>query len=127
MNILAIIVAGLLNMVFGMIFYSDMLFGKMWMKLAGVKDMKPNPAGMALGAFSSIVMSYALYVFLSATGTTSVLNGALVGAAVSLGFIGTTSMGTILLEKKPVMLYLLNNAYYVVLMAVMGAFLVAWA
>lgn len=58
-NYLAVLVAAVLNMAIGALWYSPVLFAKPWMKAIGksMKDMgKPGP-GYALTTLGSLVMA----------------------------------------------------------------------
>ncbi len=125
MNFLAIIVAGLLNFLIGMVWYGP-AFGKMWMKLSGVKDMKPAPMSLVVALIASIIMAFTLNIVITLIPGLTLFGGAMIGIVMSLGTIGMASMGMTLWEKKPIGLYLLNTAYDVLAYAVMGALLVAW-
>jgi surface polysaccharide O-acyltransferase-like enzyme len=123
MNYLAVFVAGVLNVLFGLLWFSPALFGKRWMKLAGVKDMTPHPSTMALYLLASLMISFTLSILIALTNADTVLYGAAVGMAMAFGFIATTSMGIILWESKPMDLYILNAAFYVLSLGLMGAVL----
>jgi hypothetical protein len=59
-------------------------------------------------------------------GATSVGAGISLGAMVWLGFIATVTLASVLYEKRSVNLYILNNAYQLVSLVVMGAIVAAW-
>jgi hypothetical protein len=132
-NYVAVIVAGVLSMAIGAFWYSPAGFGKQWMKLMGFTKKDLNEAkekGMgksyALAFLSTLVMSYVLAVFVGFANAATILNGAVVGFWLWLGFIATTMLGIVLLQNKPVKLYVLNIAHYLVVMLVTGAILAVW-
>ena len=127
-NYVAIIVAAIANMVVGYLWYSQMLFGKAWMKMTGKKDMgKKDSMLMMMGAgyISSVVMAYVLAIFIQLNGATTPLAGAMAAFWPWLGFVATVTLGSVLWEGKSIQLWVLNAAHYLVGMAVMGAVLVA--
>ena len=127
-NYVAIIVAALANMIVGYLWYSQMLFGKAWMKMMGKKDMGKKdsmPMMMAAGYISSVVMAYVLAIFIQLNGATTPLMGAMTAFWAWLGFVATVTLGSVLWEGKSIQLWVLNAAHHLVGMAVMGAVLVA--
>ena len=132
-NYLAVLVAAIVAMVIGALWYSPILFGKIWMKLSGFtkKDLKKaKEKGMAksytIGFLASIVTAYVLAIFINFSQVSSVMDGVVIGALAWLGFIATTMLGIILWEGKPVKLYLINVSQYLVSLVVMGAILAVW-
>ena len=128
-NYLAILVAGIASMVLGFLWYGP-LFGKAWMQMMGftMKDMKKKQKeGMTrtyLIAFvGTLVMAYVLSVFVENMG----IEGGLTTAFwLWLGFIATVSLGNVLWGGKPFKLWILNNAYNLVNLAVLVLILTTW-
>ena len=121
MNLLAVLIAGIAYFVLGIIWYSEMLFGKPWMKLTGVKEMKPTPINMVVGLVISIIPAYVLAGLIDMMGTVTLMSGLLAGLMAWIGFVGTLSLAPALWEKKSLNLYLLNNAYNLISFLLMGA------
>ena len=135
-NFLAVITCVVVSMVLGSLWYGP-IFGKTWIALMGFteKDMEAAKAkGMAksyaLMAVGSLVMAYVLAHSLVFAAT--FLNVSGIGAGLQagfwnwLGFIAPVTLGTVLWEGKPWKLWMLNNAYYLVLLCVMGTILALW-
>ena len=59
-HFLPIIVAALANYVIATVWYA-VLFSKLWKKLTGISDMKPNPVKMITVFIGSLVMSFVLF------------------------------------------------------------------
>lgn len=132
-NYLAVLVAAIASMVIGGVWYSPMVFGKLWMKLSGLDEKaleegkKKGMAKMYAVAFlGTLVMSYVLAHFVDYAGATDLVSGLQLGFWVWLGFIATVLLGSVLWEGKSVKLYLLNNAHYVVSLLVMSVILAMW-
>jgi len=132
-NYLAVLVTAVVGFVIGMVWYSPIGFGNIWIKLSGISkgDLeKAKKKGMAksmvVGFISLLVMSYVLAHFVDIAGAGTVLEGAQTGFWLWLGFIATVMLGMVLWEGKSVKLYLLNIAHYFVVMIVMGAILAVW-
>lgn len=130
-NLIAVTVAALINMVVGSLWYSPLLFGNKWIKLMGIGGMdKPKMKTMAIqygvtfaGAFvMCAILSYSLgYTF-----AYTAIDGALVGFWLWLGFIATSSMGSVVFGGKPKTIYLIDASYYLAVLVVNGALLAVW-
>lgn len=125
-NYLAVLVAAIASMVLGAIWYSPSVLGKIWMKLSGVKHPKHAGQSYFIAFISSIVMSYVLAHFVDYAGASTVSGGMLAGFWAWLGFIATVTLGPVIWEGKPVQLYVLNNAYNLLSLMVMGVILAVW-
>ena len=131
-NYLAVLVAAVASMVLGSLWYSPLMFGKLWMQLSGInmKEAPPKSKMMKLyGALfvSTLVMVYVLAHMVDYAQATTAMEGAQAGFWIWLGFVATVSLGSVLWENKPVKLYLLNNAFQLVSMMLMGVILEVWA
>ena len=133
-NYLAVVVSAIVGMVIGALWYSPMLFGKMWMKLSGVTDKEMKKAkekGMsksyALAFLGSLLMSCILAHFVYYTQASTVLEGMQTGFWIWLGFVATIMLGMVLWEGKSWKLYFVKAAHELVALAVMGAILAVWA
>ena len=122
-NLVAVLIASIVAMAVGHIWYAPGVFGKEWMKLAKIKPPKKKQKHMAstiiLAWLSNIVMAYVLAIFLSFTKASTLATSLVVGVLVWVGFIATVSLGSILWEGKPVKLYVLNIAYNLVSITLM--------
>jgi hypothetical protein len=132
-NYVAVIAVALLNMVIGMIWFSPMLFGSMWLKLIGKnkKEMakmgKDASKAYPMAFFGVLLMSFCLAVFVQYAGAATLGDGALIGLLAWLGFVATTSMNSVLWEGESKELYLFNNAHVMLTLMVSGAILAVWA
>ncbi len=135
-NYLAILVAAVLSMVIGSIWYGP-LFGKPWMKMMGMskesmKNMKPNDMMKLYGIqfVGSLVMAFVLshaLVFAAAYLRTSGISAGLqTGFWNWAGFIAPVTLGSVLWEGKSWKLWALNNSYYLVSLMAMGILLSLW-
>ena len=125
-NYFAVLLAGIVTFVLGALWYSPVMFGKEWMKLADVKKAKNNPAHFIGGFVSTLVMIYIFAYIMEMFVITTILSGVTFGLLVWLGFVGTITFGSVLWERKPWKLYLLNNAYHLISFAIIGAILAAY-
>ena len=123
----ALLVSAAVAMFIGGLWYSPLLFGKFWMKEAGIKesDAKKNAgASMLAGFIFVLVQVYVLSRFLD--GAESMKAALETAALVWLGFVATVQVGSVLWEKKSIKLFLLNTSYSLVNLLVMAAILQSW-
>ncbi len=128
-NFLAIIVATIANYIIATIWYA-LIFGKLWQKLTGIKEMKPAALNIVLSVIGAFVMSFVLYhmiVFGNSYFQMSGISGGLMaGFHGWLGFISPVTLMTKLYEKKPWGLWLLDNAFWLISLLIMGTILSLW-
>ncbi|MBT6774982.1 DUF1761 domain-containing protein [Candidatus Woesearchaeota archaeon] len=128
-NYLAVLVAAVVAFLLGFIWYGP-LFGKIWMKLSGMPDVKPKKKDMMLrslgGLASYIVMAYVLARIFDLINVVALSEGLWVGFLAWLGFVGTITFGSFLWEKKPFNLWLLNNVYNLISLLIMAWIFVVW-
>jgi hypothetical protein len=122
-NWIAIIVATIVAMVIGSIWYSNMGFGKSWRTLSGHvigEGQQPGPL-YALTALAALVEVIALSWFISTTGYRTGAGGAIIGLYVGLGFVATAMFSEVLFAGRPPRLYAINAGYQVFQAVVLGA------
>lgn len=136
-NYLAVVVAALLSMVLGSLWYGP-LFGKPWMKMMGLNKeklskMSSSEMGKLYGIqfIGSLVMAYVLthsIAFASEYLGISGVNAGIQGGFYNwLGFVAPVTLTTVLWEGKPWKLWLLNNGYYLTLLVMMSVVLSVWS
>ena len=118
MNLVGVLIAAVASFILGMVWYSPNVFGKKWMKLAGISNKKMKEAkekGMMLnmlgGFVSSVLMAGVLSIFLAYAGAATIPAALVVAFLLWLGMIATTQIGAILWEGKPAGLFCLNTSY----------------
>lgn len=131
-NYLAVLVAAILNMALGALWYSPAVFGKAWMELVGItpEAAQTRMAGMrraySLTFVASFLMAYALARVLWYAKVTTVGGGVMIGLLAWIGFVATTHGTNCLFEGKPFRLFTINTGYYLVTLVIMGALLAVW-
>lgn len=132
-NYIAIIVASIVSFVIGMLWYSPLLFGNLWMKSAGLSKEKIGKAkkkGMGktilIAFLTTVIMVYVLGYLLNILNYNDAISGAIIGFLVWLGFLATTGLGRVLWEGKSFSFYLINTLHELVSLVVIGAILGAW-
>jgi hypothetical protein len=99
-NLLAVLVAGIVHMVIGLIWFMPKIFGNAWAELTG-KEMKPAPQWIVAGIIGHQVMSLVLAVIVKIANVTNVVGGIVVGILVWIGFMVTLEIGELIWEKIP--------------------------
>ena len=128
MELIAIILASVVSMAIGMLWYSPVLFGKQWMKGVGLtqEQVEESKKKHGMGKTMSLAFIFTLitaFVISTAAGTS--LSGGDLYAAVFvlwLGFVVPVMANGSLWEGKPWSLFLINAGYQLV--ALMGMVLV---
>jgi hypothetical protein len=132
LNYLAVLVAAILNMAVGAVWYSPAVAGKRWMELMGFKQedmqarMSGAPRAYALTFLASLLMAYALARVIWYAEAFTLAGGALIGLLAWLGFVVTSHAANYLFEGKSMSLFTLNMGYHLVGLVLMGALLGAW-
>lgn len=130
-NYWAILVAAIVSMVIGAIWYS-VLFGKKWMELMDIgpkrmEELKQKARWSYVWNFLALlVMAFVLAHIVDYTGATTWTAGMQAGFWLWLGFIATVSLGAVLWEGKSWSLYFINAGYHLVELLVMGGILAVW-
>ena len=77
-------------------------------------------------ALGSLVTAFVLSKVVNAMGALTLGSGIAVGFWMWLGFVATVTLGSVLYERRSPNLYILNNGYQLVALAIMGAILAVW-
>ena len=129
MNWVAIVVAAIAQFIIGWIWYGP-LFGKTWMSMMGMSQQSMGREGMGktmvLTFIGSLVTAAVLSMLVGWMGAKTLGAGIAAGFWAWLGFVATVTLGGVLFAKMSWNLYILNNAYQLVSLAVMGAILARW-
>ncbi len=126
-NYWAVLVASLVAMCFGALWYSKLLFVKTWMKLARVKPNGRSPPLMMLfGFLGTLVTTFTLAVIMKTAGIVGAVNGLLFGLFIGVGILAMGSLGIMLWQGKPAKLYFIVAIHEVIAFALLGVILGAW-
>ncbi len=123
MNLLAIIIATIANVVIGFLWYGTWAFGKSWVQLSGRtmgEGQQPGPL-YALTIVGALVQAIAMSWFASQTGVHSGSAGAVIGLFVGIGFIAPAMFADVLFAGRPARLYAITAGYQVLAAVVQGA------
>ena len=128
-NYVAVVVAALVPMILGGLWYSTLLFARQFMALIGKteEELKKqfNPArDYTISFLGALVMSFVLVRFTSEANTVG--EGMRIGLWAWLGFVVTTNSSTVIFEGRKAGLFWINMAYDFVCLSVMGGILAGW-
>lgn len=114
-GIVPVLVAAVAAMILGFLWYSPVLFGKQWMKLMGITQDSKKKEGMVktmgISFLTEIIMAIVLGSLLMTSMVDSLTNALVFAFMIWLGFIATTMINTVLFDKKPFNLFLINSGY----------------
>jgi uncharacterized protein DUF1761 len=131
-NYLAVVVAAVAAWILGALWYSPALFARQWMAannytpetLAGMKQGMAKTYAISFVCF--LVMAWVMAVFIDRMGILSALGGVKLGGLTWLGFAATIGLTANLYSNKPLAAFLIDAAYQLVYMIIMGIILAVW-
>lgn len=126
-HIPAVLIAALVTFAIGGLWYSPLMFARLWQRHNGLSDDAlgknvPRVFGGALVV--ALLQSVTLACLLGEAPTPSL--GALIGFAVGGGAVASGLTTTFLFERRPGVLTAIDAGYHVVSFTTMGAILGAW-
>jgi hypothetical protein len=129
LNWMAVIVAALSNFLIGGLWYSPVLFGKIWMKENNFSDEDIKKGNMTkifgLTFLFSIIMAFNLGMFLNDAGTTAGW-GALAGFLAGFGWVAMSIFIIGQFEQKSTKYMLIHGGYVTISFIVMGLIIGLW-
>jgi len=117
-----VLIAALVNLAIGYVWYSHWLFGSTWLKLAELKskDVKRNKNAILWTCLNSLVIAFFLEFFARHVGVDAVTEGVFLGFIIWLGFVATTQIASVIWRRKPFQLFLIDSGYKLLSFLVMG-------
>ena len=125
---LAIIVAAVVNMVVGMVWYSKSLFAKEWSKLTGRKmeEMGDGSQGYVVAFVGALLQAWILAHFVVYAGSDTFWRGLVTGFWLWVGFVAVTVAVHYMFEGRSWMLWKINAGYFLAVLLINGGLLAAW-
>jgi len=129
-NYFAVIVAAILNMAVGALWYGPMLFAKQWMAVNNInpEDMKNvNPAPLYAQSIVVTIISYfVLAMAIIVTNTVRLNGGMSLAFWLWLGFIAPVQYTANLFSNKKVAAFFIDTGYQLITMLIAGGLLAVW-
>jgi hypothetical protein len=127
-NYVAVVVAALVPMFLGALWYSTALFARPWMRAVDrtQEELKGGQLGYVISAIGSLLMSYALARINRWAEVDDLWNGGLVGLLVWVGFVAPVLAVTTYFAGRPAKLWLINAGYQLVALVLVGAIHGVW-
>lgn len=127
-NYWAVLVAAILSMPVGALWYSPILFAKPWMKETGKKmsEMRGATTGYVLAFVAELITAYVLAHIIQYAQATTLLQGLATAFWVWIGFVATAMAVNYTFEGRSQKLYLITAFHHLAVLLVMGAVLGAW-
>lgn len=126
-NYLAVLAAIVVNMAIGGLWYSNLLFGKAWMNIVGLKEEDiTNPGrAMFMAALLSILIAFFMAIIMQWVGPpdhggSGAMQGLTIGLILWLGFSGPTIIMHLIFHQAPFKQFLINAGNYFVAYLAMG-------
>ncbi len=125
LNLLAVLVAAVVHMVLGLIWFLPRFFGTAWVELTG-KEMKPASRWIPAVMLGHLFMALVLAMIVILANATDVLGGLLVGVLAWIGFVVPLEAGELVWEKIPFRLFLIRVGNQLVGLGLAGVILAVW-
>jgi hypothetical protein len=129
-NWLAVLAAGVINMIIGSLWYSPLLFLKPWMATLPKKEKENKNINMGkiygIMFVGALIMAYVMAMFTKIANTTLLDTGAMLGFWIWLGFVTPVQLGGVLFEEKTWKWFIITAGYYLVVLVLIGALLSVW-
>ena len=123
-NWLAVIVAAVAGIIIGFAWYAPPVFGGRWARASGIELPQPGqvqPTTYIGGVVTALVTAYVLAVLIRGLGAANLVDGAIVGVVVWLGFVATWLASGVFFERRSTEWWAINAGQAVVSLVVMGA------
>ncbi len=132
-NAWAVLVSAIATFVLGGLWYSPILFGKLWMKTRGhsesqLEAMKQSVNRAYLVSFLCyIFMAVAFSALVSFTGVSTPIQGIGLGILIWVGFAATIGLTGNMFSQDKISAYLIDSGYQLAYLILMGLILTLWA
>lgn len=126
-NWIAIVVAVVVNIILGSLWYSPYLFGKPWAEALkmDIKTLVATPLHYAGAIGVSLITAFVLAVLVKQFGIKTYNAGATLAFWVWLGFIATSHFSGVIWANRPLKSYVIDTAFSLISLQVMAFILVA--
>ena len=128
LNYLAILAATAASFVLGGLWYSPVLFGKVWMVETGITEESAQQRNMVkvfgLAILATLIVAFNLAAFLGPEA--SLTSGAFYGFLAGAGWVAMAFAINDLFEGRTLRLFAINAGYHTLSFTLMGAIIGVW-
>ncbi len=129
-NYIAVVVATIVGMVIGAVYYMPQVVGRAWMKTIGKTEEELRGAGQPMMYVVAAVLTFLFATILAATigwaDAHTLGGGALVGLLLWIGLAVPIVGMVFLFEGRKLMSHAITGGHYLIALVVKGAILGAW-
>ena len=127
-NYLAVVVATVVSVVVGMIWFADPVFGRAWKRMQGINESaKPPVSAFVIWIGGAFVLAYTLYRLLFVKMATASMGDALlVGLLIAVGIVIAGMGPNYAFAKKPLGLAGIEIGYVCLSIMLVSGILAAW-
>ena len=120
-NWVAVIIAAVAGIVVGFVWFAPPVFGRRWARASGI-ELPEGQAQPVIGAVVTVlVTAYVLAVLSRGLGAATLVDGAILGVVVWLGFVATWLVNTALFEGRSTEWWAINAGQAIVSFVIQGA------
>ncbi|HLB53460.1 MAG TPA: DUF1761 domain-containing protein [Chlamydiales bacterium] len=117
---IGILIAAVLNMAIGAVWYSHWLFGDLWLKITKEKELHWLSWRALIQFVPSFGIAFFIDFFERHLGVTTVTDGMFVSFCFWLGFVAPTQVSSFLWGTRSWKLFAINGSYRLLAFLVMG-------
>lgn len=129
-NLLAVFVVTLFTVILGGLWYSKLLFAKLFIKNISLSEEELKKGGTSLiflyEFLAAFITNYVLASILLMLNVTYFWDGFQIGIILWIGFVTMTQLSTVTFEKRNFNLYLIQIMYRLVAISISGGILAIW-
>lgn len=127
-NWLSVVVACIAAFIIGALWYSPLLFSKIWQKEVGLTDEDLKDVNMFKTMGTSFVLQFiaAILMDMFLGNEATLVDGIITGGIVGIGWVATSLGTNYLFSKKSLKLFFIDAGYFVVWFILIGLILGAW-
>lgn len=124
-NPLAILAGVGAHMILGMLWYSPLLFGPLWMRCVKInaKDMNMHAGHIIGAALVGLTLTLSLAHFIDVLGVTTCRTALEYALLLWLGFIATTKFSDVIWQGRSITAYFIEAGHWAVCMSVISCLL----